>query len=189
VGKIVMRRYKFTLKFVLAAGSVLSSTPPRAAAQDVLGLWFKLAAHVDTRQLERDRMRLESDMRRGDTARVNRDLALIRQDEWWLEVDRRGFPSCWGAPGWSPFVTPRAGVSVVIVNPARTGVAVSYVVDGVVYRTASGDQRTLVVAPTATIAYDRGGDFGVQRYALSAGAYEFRVSETGWALVKLRPGR
>jgi hypothetical protein len=189
VGKIVMRRYKFTLKFVLAAGSVLSSTPPRAAAQDVLGLWFKLAAHVDTRQLERDRMRLESDMRRGDTARVNRDLALIRQDEWWLEVDRRGFPSCWGAPGWSPFVTPRAGVSVVIVNPARTGVAVSYVVDGVVYRTASGDQRTLVVAPTATIAYDRGGDFGVQRYALSAGAYEFRVSETGWTLVKLRPGR
>ncbi len=184
-----MRRYKFILTFVLAAGSVLWSEPPRAAAQDVLGLWFKLAENVDTRQLERDRARLESDMRRGDTARVNRDLALIRQDEWWLKVDRRGFPSCWGAPGWSPFGTAPAGVSVVIVNAERTGVTVSYVVDGVVYKTGSGGEQRLVVAPTGTIAYDRGGDFGVQRYALSAGAYEFRASETGWALVKLRPGQ
>jgi hypothetical protein len=40
---------------------------------------------------------------------------------------------------------------------------------------------------SSTIWYDRGGDFGVQRYALSVGVYEFRSSGAGWGLVKLRP--
>ncbi len=184
-----MRDFTFTLVFGLTLGSLVSITRP-AEAHDVFGFWYNLAERVDMKQLERDQARLESDMRRGDTARVNRDLAQVRRDEWWLAVDRRGFQLCPVAvPGLTFPASSRAAVSVVIVNPEQTGVTVSYVVDGVVYTTVSGALRQLVVTPSSTIAYDRGGDFGVERYALSAGVYEFRSSDRGWALVKLRPGR
>jgi hypothetical protein len=90
------------------------------------------------------------------------------------------------APGSTPGTTTRAQVSVVIRNPEQTGVAVNYLVDGVTFKTEVGGLQRLVVGHSSTIRYDRGGAFGVQRYALSAGEYEFRSSDTGWALVKLR---
>ena len=97
-----------------------------------------------------------------------------------------GDASSGSAPGSTPDTTAPAQISVVIRNPERTGVAVNYVVDGVIYRTESGGLERLLVGPSSAIRYDRGGDFGVQQYALSAGVYEFRSSDTGWALVKLR---
>ncbi len=90
------------------------------------------------------------------------------------------------APGSTPEKPTRAKVSVVIFNPEETRVAVNYVVDGVTYRTESGGLQRLVTGPKSTIRYDKGGDFGAERYALSPGDYEFRSSATGWALVKLR---
>ena len=75
---------------------------------------------------------------------------------------------------------------MVIANPEQMRVAVNYVVDGVSYKTESGRVQRLVVGPSSTIIYDRGGAFGVDRYALSAGVYEFRASDRGWVLVKLR---
>ncbi len=80
-----------------------------------------------------------------------------------------------------------APVSVVIVNAGPPGAAVEYVIDGIASRIESGQQQRLAVGSTSTILYDRGGDLGEQRYALSAGAYEFRASGTGWALFKLPP--
>ncbi len=91
------------------------------------------------------------------------------------------------ASGSTPSTTTRAEVSVVIRNPEQTGVAVNYVVDGITYKTENGSVQRLVVGPSSRILFDRSGDFGVQRYAISAGVYEFRSSDTGWALVKLRP--
>jgi hypothetical protein len=80
-----------------------------------------------------------------------------------------------------------AQVPVVIVNAGRSGTAIDYVVDGFTYKIESGQHQRLSVGPTSTILYDRGGDLGDQRYALSPGVYEFRSSDSGWALFKLRP--
>ena len=236
-----MRRYAFLLMFGAAAGSLLSDSVRPAHAQGQPGPWFKLAEKLDERRLEHDQAQLQADIRKGDSARVHRDLEQIQRDEWWLTVDRAGrhfgptpplpnpialgvalvphppypgygydpsdptqlYPlpqpapvlnpspaggsSSHPAPGSTPGTPPPAPLSVVIRNPAKWGVAVNYVVDGVTYKTESGGLQTLVVGPSSTIRYDRGGDFGVQRYALSAGEYEFRSSDTGWALVKLRP--
>jgi hypothetical protein len=92
------------------------------------------------------------------------------------------------ASGTTPGVpaTP-AQVPVVIVNAGQSGTAVDYVVSGVIYKAESGQQQRLEVSPGSTIHYDRGGNLGEQRYALSAGVYEFRSSDAGWALFKLRP--
>lgn len=76
---------------------------------------------------------------------------------------------------------------MVILNSEESGKAVKYVVDGVTHKTESGRVQRVSVGPSSAILFDRGGDFGVQRYALSAGAYEFRPSDKGWALFKLQP--
>lgn len=92
----------------------------------------------------------------------------------------------------TPGMTPNTSaapveIPVVILNSEKTGVAVHYVVDGVAYTTQSGYSQRLVVSPRSTIVFDRGGRFGETKYSLSAGVYEFRPSDTGWALYKLDP--
>jgi hypothetical protein len=77
-------------------------------------------------------------------------------------------------------------VAVVIVNAGEPGTAVEYVVDGLSYKSESGQQQRLVVRPRSAIVYDRGGELGAQRYTLSAGVYEFRSGTDGWALFKLK---
>ena len=90
--------------------------------------------------------------------------------------------------------TPAAGAGatlalafVEIVNAGPEGTAVEYVIDGVAYKAVRGQHERRAVGSASIIRYDRGGAFGVKRYALSAGVYEFRPSDTGWALVKIRP--
>lgn len=91
-------------------------------------------------------------------------------------------------PGAAPGATTApAQVSVVIVNSQPSGAAASYIVDGVAYKTESGQKQQLIAGPASTILYDRGGALGERRYALSAGVYEFQSSEQGLALFKLPP--
>jgi hypothetical protein len=203
---------------------------------------------VDEWWLQHNQARLQNDINRGDTIRVNRDLNRIQRDEWRIWYDRRRirrdlwlplgpwvhspqpiplggtliahpqypgygydpsnptqlyqlpqtvpFPnpvpsegvSAGSVSGSTPGVTATpAQVPVVIVNAGESGIAIDYVIDGVAYKTESGQQQRLAVSPTSTILYNRGGDLGEQRYALSAGVYEFRSSDTGWALFKLPP--
>lgn len=97
------------------------------------------------------------------------------------------------APGSGPTATPStapaaAPISVVVVNAGPPGTAIDYVVNGVFYRIDGGQEQRLTVSPKSTIVYDRGGNLGPQRYTLSAGTYEFRSGDTGWALFKRRPG-
>jgi hypothetical protein len=189
-----MRKRTFILMFVSAACLLVSDSVPPARAQGPIGLWYRLAERVDEKRLEQDQARLQDDLRSGDTARVNRDLEQIRRDEWWLTIDRNGrrfgptppLPQP-AASSAAPVTVPPQVAVVVIQNPEQSGLAVNYVVDGVTYRTERGGRQSLVVGPSSTIWYDRGGDFGVQRYALSVGVYEFRSSGAGWGLVKLRP--
>jgi hypothetical protein len=96
--------------------------------------------------------------------------------------------SAGSAPGLPPGATTTpAQFPVVIVNAGQPGTAIDYVIDGVAYKTETGQQQGLAVSPGSTILYNRGGNLGQQRYALSAGVYEFQSSDTGWALFKLRP--
>jgi hypothetical protein len=194
-----MRRRTLVVIFVSAACLLLSDHVRPARAQGPLALWYKLAEKVDNQQLEHDQARLQDDLRRGDTARVNRDLEQIRRDEWWLSIDRSGRrfgptpplplpqPAASIAAPIPVAVSPAPRVCVLIVNPEQTGVAVNYVVDGITCRTKPGGRQSLIVGPSSTVYYDRGGDFGVKRYSLSGGVYEFRSSDAGWQLVKLPP--
>lgn len=83
--------------------------------------------------------------------------------------------------------TAAAEVPIEIVNAGRTGQDLDFVVDGVAYKIEGGARRRLAVGPAPTIAFDRGGGLGEQRYSLSAGVYEFRPGGSGWAFFKLRP--
>ena len=74
-----------------------------------------------------------------------------------------------------------------IVNAGEPGAVIDYVINGVAYKTESGQHQRLDVSPRSTIVYDRGGDLGQQRYALSAGVYEFQSNDAGWSLFKLKP--
>ena len=162
-------------------------------AQGPLGLWYRLAERVDEKRLEQDQARLQDDLRSGDTARVNRDLEQIRRDEWWLTII--GNAARFGPTPPLPHpaasapapvtVTPQVAVAVIL-NLEQSGLAVNYVVDGVTYRTERGGRQSLVVGPSSTIWYDRGGDFGVQRYA-PPWACTNSDRAAGWGLVKLRP--
>jgi hypothetical protein len=217
----------------LASISVVGFSHRAAHAQ---GLGYRIAERLDERRLERDQARLQRDMSQGNTAAVNRDLNRIREDQWWLNVDRQGAQGGQAAPAAAPgasltphpqypgygyypsdptqlYVLPQPApsppanttqessgastaspppsvrVSVTILNSAETGGPVNYVVEGAVYTTESGESQRILVSPSSAILYDRGAEFGVQRYTLSSGVYEFRVSEKGWALYKLAPPR
>lgn len=207
------------IAFIATFAILLCSHRP-AHAQGGPGIWYSIAERLDQRKLERDQARLQYDISRGNTDRVNRDLERLRLDQWWLTVDRTGGRPNVAAPssttstaaliphpqypgyGYYPsnpsqlYQLPQAGTSAtqtaapaqtfaVILNSEASDSPVKYVVDGVVYTTESGRRQQLAVDRGSEIAYDRGGDFGVQKYALPAGVYEFRSSETGWALVKL----
>ncbi len=91
------------------------------------------------------------------------------------------------AAGYPGAVAASAELGVVIVNAGKPGTAVEYVVDGFVYKTESGQHQELAAGPGSTIRYQRGGELGEQRYALTAGVYEFRSVDKGWSLVKLKP--
>ncbi len=60
-----------------------------------------------------------------------------------------------------------------------------FAIDGVTYKVASGPPQQLAVTSASEVTFDRGGSLGNQRYSLSAGAYEFRPTDAGWALYKL----
>jgi hypothetical protein len=76
-----------------------------------------------------------------------------------------------------------------IVNTGPPGTNVDYFINGVAYRIEGGGRQKLDVGPRSTVAYDRGSRVGKQRYSLSAGVYEFRPRDSGWALFKLSPNR
>jgi hypothetical protein len=99
-----------------------------------------------------------------------------------------GAPNQAGAPG-TPTTSAASSaptqVAVVIHNSEQSGTPVNYLVDGFTYKTDSGQFQKLALRPSTPIIYDRGGEFGVQRYVLSPGVYEFQPSDKGWALFKL----
>jgi hypothetical protein len=72
---------------------------------------------------------------------------------------------------------------ILIANLPENGVEVAYLVNGSVVRTAPGSAEP-ISAPTAEVAYDRGGGFGPANVSLDAGTYEFHRTAEGWQLVR-----
>jgi hypothetical protein len=80
---------------------------------------------------------------------------------------------------------------IVIRNMAGAQLPVSFLVDGQDVELADGGTRTFVGKARRSVTYDRGGRFGSTEQQLSAGHYEFRITASGWDLVRrpdLTPG-
>jgi len=73
---------------------------------------------------------------------------------------------------------------IVIRNSASAQLPVSFLVDGQDIDLADGATRTFVGRSHRTIQYDRGGRFGSTQQDLAGGQYEFRITATGWDLVR-----
>jgi hypothetical protein len=82
-----------------------------------------------------------------------------------------------------------------IVNPIENEVALKYALttffvdeDGYTQRRirkftlAPGQHQDLIGERRRVISYDRGGEFGLQQYRISAGQYTFRRGDRGWDL-------
>jgi hypothetical protein len=73
---------------------------------------------------------------------------------------------------------------IVIRNVAGAQLPVSFLVDGQDVELNDGATRTFVGKSHRTVQYDRGGRFGSTQQDLSGGQYEFRITATGWDLVR-----
>src|SRR5262249_53978175 len=89
----------------------------------------------------------------------------------------------------APAQTSTAQISIDVVNAGRPGAEVDDIIARAAHRIEGGGRHSLAVGSTSTIPYDRGDGLGTQRYALSAGVYEFRPTASGWALFKHRSVR
>src|SRR5262245_22902026 len=73
---------------------------------------------------------------------------------------------------------------IVIRNAAGAKLPVSFLVDGQDVDLNDGATRTFVGRTRRTIQYDRGGHFGSTQQDLTGGQYEFRITASGWDLVR-----
>lgn len=73
---------------------------------------------------------------------------------------------------------------IVIRNMAGAQLPVAFLVDGQDVELADGATRTFVGKPRRAVSYDRGGRFGSTEQQLAAGQYEFRITTSGWDLVR-----
>jgi hypothetical protein len=89
----------------------------------------------------------------------------------------------------APAATASARAPIEIINAGPPGASVEYFVDGVAYQIEGGARQKLDVGPRSTVAYHRASGLGKWRYSLSAGVYEFRPVDSGWALFKVSPTR
>ena len=70
---------------------------------------------------------------------------------------------------------------IVLTNPQRNAMSVSFLLDGKIQTLLPG-ARLIETGSGLSIQFDRGGNFGVYQEELSAGSYEFDVARSGWTL-------
>jgi hypothetical protein len=73
---------------------------------------------------------------------------------------------------------------ITIRNASGARLPVAFLVDGQDVELADGTARSFVGASRHTVSYDRGGRFGSTQQDLTPGDYEFRITPTGWDLVR-----
>jgi hypothetical protein len=87
----------------------------------------------------------------------------------------------------SPPTLPASSVTddrIVIRNAAGASLPVAFVIDGQDVELPDGSVRTFVGRSHRTVQYDRGGRFGSTQQDLNGGQYEFRITASGWDLVR-----
>jgi hypothetical protein len=73
---------------------------------------------------------------------------------------------------------------LVLLNPARTGGTVLYVLDRQVHSLRPGEKQELPQGLSWRIQFHRGGDFGSADYLLDNGTYTFQTTVHGWDLIR-----
>lgn len=73
---------------------------------------------------------------------------------------------------------------IVIRNTSGADLPVVFLVDSQDVELADGSTRTFIGKPRRTVTYDRGGRFGSTQQEIAAGHYEFRITASGWDLVR-----
>jgi hypothetical protein len=69
-----------------------------------------------------------------------------------------------------------------VVNPASTGVTLSFSVNSQTYSLAAGMKQDLTISPGDTVSFDRGGNLGTATYSLNPAVYTFAATSNGWEL-------
>jgi len=83
-----------------------------------------------------------------------------------------------------PAAAPVTDDRIVIRNVSGSNLAVAFLVDNQDVELADGGARTFIGKSRRTVTYDRGGRFGSTQQELAAGHYEFRITPSGWDLVR-----
>ncbi|MBN1852712.1 MAG: hypothetical protein JW829_08305, partial [Pirellulales bacterium] len=77
-----------------------------------------------------------------------------------------------------------SGRGLTIINPVSTGGSVRFRIGGRTMELKNGYQQVVRGGGQRVIEFDRGGDFGLARYTLTDGTFQFKVTERGWDIVK-----
>jgi hypothetical protein len=77
---------------------------------------------------------------------------------------------------------PLASTLITVQNAAGKSVAVTFLVDAQDVALRDGEVRSFTGRASRVIEFDRGNDFGIARYDLGPGDYEFVITASGWDL-------
>ena len=99
-------------------------------------------------------------------------------------VDAAGLPPGEGEPVPPSTTDPSGRVTsgLLIMNPARNGVGIEYVVNKQNYSTPAGYDQIFQGTGKSTVEFNRGPGFGDARYSLDDGTYYFASTSRGWEL-------
>ena len=78
-----------------------------------------------------------------------------------------------------------AAKELVLVNTSVSAGPVRFLVGDILYELLPGETERVESGPRWHVQFHRGGGFGAADYTLSAGRYEFQVTDFGWQLTKV----
>jgi hypothetical protein len=145
-----------------------------------------------------------------DARRIDNVKYRIVMDEWLIRWNLRQYPDFYPIrtdpvsrvaiaqathPTPSPFppqyvptpipMVATSTISITIANAESAGAGITFAIDGITHQAPAGSRQDLAVTPNSYITYDGGGSFGLRRYRIPPGLYEFRSTAEGWALYRL----
>jgi hypothetical protein len=83
-----------------------------------------------------------------------------------------------------PILENSSGGPIKIVNPAKNGVTLTYMLDGNAFTIQPGYSQDLQEDQASVIQFSRGANLGQARYGLQSGVYTFTRTDHGWELYR-----
>ena len=95
-------------------------------------------------------------------------------------------PLAMNEPKWSaaPASRSASASTLQIWNASGQRIPVSFLVDSKEIELADGQSHSLRGDKQRIVEFDRGGNYGTARYAITDGQYEFTITDRGWDLVR-----